>query len=151
MVVVYLPAPIFNRPMPLMRAGGSREETDISLIKIDSIHCLPSFFSKSEVLLAALSSSSSSPFPPLMVLRCGESISFSFSGIRERIGIVGIQVDKCTSGPSQILSTQTQRIHYRSTYYTRAGCFQRPKNLGGMVALPSGKFLRVRKVFARNP
>ena len=28
-----------------------------------------------------------------MVLRCGESISFSFSGIRERIGIVGIQVD----------------------------------------------------------
>ena len=98
MVVVYLPAPIFNRPMPLMRAGGSREETDISLIKIDSIHCLPSFFSKSEVLLAALSSSSSSPFPPLMVLRCGESISFSFSGIRERIGIVGIQVDKWTSG-----------------------------------------------------
>ena len=42
MVVVYLPAPIFNRPMPLMRTGGSREETDISLIKIDSIHCLPS-------------------------------------------------------------------------------------------------------------
>ena len=109
------------------------------------------FFCKSEVHLAASSSSSSSPFPPLMVLRCGESISFSFSGIRERIGIVGIQVDKCTSGPSQILSTQTQRIHYRSTYYTRAGCFQRPKNLGGMVALPSGKFLRVRKVFARNP
>ena len=28
---------------------------------------------------------------------------------------------------------------------------QRPKNLGGRVALPSGKFLRVRKVFARNP
>ena len=25
--------------------------------------------------------------------------------------------------------------------------FQRPKNLGGRVALPSGKFLRVRKVF----
>ena len=33
-----------------------------------------------------------------MVLRCGESISFSFSGIRERIGIVGIEVDKWTSG-----------------------------------------------------
>ena len=28
---------------------------------------------------------------------------------------------------------------------------QSPKNLGGRVALPSGKFLRVRKVFARNP
>ena len=28
---------------------------------------------------------------------------------------------------------------------------QRPKNLGGRVALPPGKFLRVRKVFARNP
>ena len=120
MVVVYLPAPIFNRHMPLMRTGGSREETDISLIKIDSIHCLPSslllnyaligrassiwasvlwkiFFCKSEVHLAASSSSSSSLFPPLMVLRCGESISFSFSGIRERIGIVGIQVDKWTS------------------------------------------------------
>ena len=26
---------------------------------------------------------------------------------------------------------------------------QSPKNLGGRVALPSGKFLRVRKVFAR--
>ena len=25
------------------------------------------------------------------------------------------------------------------------------KNLGGRVALPPGKFLRVRKVFARNP
>ena len=28
---------------------------------------------------------------------------------------------------------------------------QSPKNLGGRVALSSGKFLRVRKVFARNP
>ena len=28
---------------------------------------------------------------------------------------------------------------------------QRPKNHRGIVALPSGKFLRVRKVFARNP
>ena len=28
---------------------------------------------------------------------------------------------------------------------------QSPKNLGGRVALPSGKFLRVRKVFACNP
>ena len=28
---------------------------------------------------------------------------------------------------------------------------QRPKILGGRVALPPGKFLRVRKVFARNP
>ena len=28
---------------------------------------------------------------------------------------------------------------------------QSPKNLGGRVALPSGKLLRVRKVFARNP
>ena len=28
---------------------------------------------------------------------------------------------------------------------------QRPKNLGGRVALPPGKFLRVQKVFARNP
>ena len=27
---------------------------------------------------------------------------------------------------------------------------QRPKNLGGMVELPSRKFLRVRKVFTRN-
>ena len=31
------------------------------------------------------------------------------------------------------------------------GLKQRPKNLGGRVALPSGKFLRVRKVFAHNP
>ena len=28
---------------------------------------------------------------------------------------------------------------------------QSPKNLGGRVALPSGKFLRVRKAFAGNP
>ena len=32
-----------------------------------------------------------------------------------------------------------------------AGHTQSPKNLGGRVALPSRKFLRVRKVFARNP
>ena len=31
------------------------------------------------------------------------------------------------------------------------GSIQRHKNHRGIVALPSGKFLRVRKVFARNP
>ena len=31
------------------------------------------------------------------------------------------------------------------------GLEQRPKNHPGIMALPSGKFLRVRKVIARNP
>ena len=40
MGAIYLPTPIFNRPQPLMRDGGATslsEETDILLIKIDSL------------------------------------------------------------------------------------------------------------------
>ena len=44
----------------------------------------------------------------------------------------------------QISLSNQRRINSSSTG-------QRPKNLGGRVALPSGKFLCVRKVFARNP
>ena len=54
-----------------------------------------------------------------MVLRCGESISFSFSGIRERIGIVGIQVDKCTSGQVDPLKySQLRHKEYTTGQHT---------------------------------
>ena len=54
MGAIYLAAPIFNRPQPLMRAGGTRshcEETDVLLIKIDSFLPLPSWHVISNVNL----------------------------------------------------------------------------------------------------
>ena len=61
--------------------------------------------------------------------------------------LVGKEVFSCVLAITLSLSLvssllQTRRWHPR---------VQSPKNLGGRVALPSGKFLRVRKVFARNP
>ena len=45
----------------------------------------------------------------------------------------------------------TQHNHIRKSVDQNHVMNQRHKNHRGIVALPSGKFLRVRKVFARNP
>ena len=45
--------------------------------------------------------------------------------------------------------TQSSTYQYSTPKATHCS-YQRPKNHRGIVALPSGKFLRVRKVFARN-
>ena len=44
-----------------------------------------------------------------------------------------------------------QQLHQQSSGPALESWPQSPKNLGGRVALPSGKFLRVRKDFAHKP
>ena len=49
------------------------------------------------------------------------------------------------------ISLIVMHLHHLGSPQASPSSSQRRKNLGGRVALPPRKFLRVRKVFARNP